>query len=170
VDKFVLLFRSLIASIVVGLAVYFVGYHNLTAFIVMAVIQGLVLGFTIFCISMFAPDMVEYGRYITGIPASGISLSLQTFSSKLSMAIATSLGALCLSLIGFAEGEGAVQIEGFNDKLWFIYCIIPVIATAIALPLFSRYKLRDATVAIMVQANNGEMSKEEADKLLEGKI
>jgi hypothetical protein len=42
--------------------------------------------------------------------------------------------------------------------------------SVIAIPLFSRYKLRDKYVAVMSKFNNGEISREEAEKVLEGKI
>jgi Na+/melibiose symporter-like transporter len=85
-------------------------------------------------------------------------------------ALSTALGALALSLIGFVEMEGAVQTEGFPQRLWLIFTLIPSLVYFLALPLLSRYKLRDASVAIMTRYNNGEISREEAESLLAGKI
>jgi sugar (glycoside-pentoside-hexuronide) transporter len=170
VEKFTLFFSSLIGTLVLGIIMYFVGYHNLTAYMVMLVLRGITGAGVLILGNMFTPDMVEYGRYKSGINASGISFAVQTFSAKLQAALATALGALCLSLIGFVEGEGAVQPDGFADKLWLIMCLIPIVMSVIAIPLFSRYKLRDKYVAVMAKFNNGEISREEAEKVLEGKI
>jgi Na+/melibiose symporter-like transporter len=119
---------------------------------------------------MFTADMVEYGRYKTGLAVSGISFSIQTFAAKLTTAFATALAAALLSFIGFVEGEGAVQPDGFTDRLWLISCIFPVVFAIIALPVFSRYKLRDKYVVIMAEFNSGEICREEAGAALAGKI
>ena len=112
---------------------------------------------------------VKFG-YKTGIAAPGISFSIQTFSAKLISALSTALGALSLSLIGFVELEGAVQTEGFPDRLWFIFTLVPGCVNFLALPLLSRYKLRDKYAAIMTRCNNGEISRGEAESLLAGKF
>jgi sugar (glycoside-pentoside-hexuronide) transporter len=169
-DKFTLFFWSLIASTALGVVAYFVGYRNVPAFLTMTVIKSIAGGFVMCFTNMFTPDMAEYGYYKTGIPASGITFSVQTFAAKLSAALATAFGALVLSLIGFVEGEGAVQGAGFPDRLWFVSCIVPVLFTCAAIPLLSRYKLRDKYVAIMSKYNNGEITKEEAENGLEGKF
>jgi sugar (glycoside-pentoside-hexuronide) transporter len=169
-DKFKMFFWSIVATAIVGVLTYFVGYKNLTPYLVMTFIRGVASGSIMMFVNMFTPDMIEYGRYKTGIAASGISFATQTFAAKLHSAFATALAALCLSLIGFVEGEGAIQPGGFADKLWFVSCIIPVTACLLAIPVYAQYKLRDKYVAVMVQCNNGETNREEAEKLLEGKI
>lgn len=169
-DKFTLFFTFLVVNMVLGVVMYFVGYHNLTAFLVMSVLRGIAGGMITIFTAMFTPDILEYGHYKTGIPASGITIAAQTFSSKLMTALGTALAALCLSLIGFVEGEGAVQTTDFPDKLWFINCFAPMVFMLISIPIFTRYKLRDKYVAVMARFNNGEISREEADSFLEGKI
>lgn len=166
VDKFNVLLISVIAYILLNIISYVVGYHNVTAFLVMALLRGCGGGAYVVLMNMFTPDMVEYGRYKNGLSTSGIAFACQTFAAKLDSAIATSLAALCLGLIGFVEGEGSVQMEGFSDKLWFVFCIIPAIFGIASIPFYLKYKLRDNTVAIMAKCNNGEISCEEAEKLL----
>jgi Na+/melibiose symporter-like transporter len=170
VDKFTVFFWSIVIGTALGIIAFFVGYKNLPLYLGMLFLRGIASGFMALLAGMFTPDMVEYGYYKTGIPASGITFSIQTFSAKLQAALATALGALFLSLIGFVEGEGAVQAEGFADKLWFINAIDPAIMSCIAIPVLSRYKLRDKKVMIMSQYNNGEITREEAEKRLGGEI
>jgi Na+/melibiose symporter-like transporter len=134
--------------------------------VVFAVLRAIPGGFLGVLMFMFTPDCVEYGTYKTGIPASGIAFSLQTFAQKLLGAFSAAVGATALSVIGFIEGEGAAQAAGFTDKLFFVYILLPAIGSLIALPLLSRYKLTDKKVSIMIKANNGDISREEAEKLL----
>jgi Na+/melibiose symporter-like transporter len=168
-DKFVMFIISIVSTIVISVIMYFVGYRNLTGLLVMTVLRSIAASGMIF-LNMFTADMVEYGRYKTGLAVTGISFSIQTFAAKLQTAFATALTAASLSFIGFVEGEGAVQPDGFADRLWLVSCIFPVIFAVIALPVFSRYKLRDKYVAIMAGFNSGEISREEADAGLARKI
>jgi sugar (glycoside-pentoside-hexuronide) transporter len=169
IDKFTLFFWSSVATLVLSVAAYFVGYHSLTAVLVMIFIKGIPGGFTAVMMFMFTPDCVEYGMYKTGISASGMAFSFQTFSAKVTAAISTAVGAAALSFIGFIEGEGAIQLAGFEDKLFFIYTLIPALGVLIGLPLLWRYKLRDKDVQVMAQYNAGKISREDAETALGGR-
>lgn len=173
-DKFYLYIGAVAATAVMGVISFFVGYHNITLFIGLSVLRGLPLGFTTMLMFMFTPDCVEYGTYHSGISAPGITFSIQTFSVKLTAAISASLGSLALAAIGYVEGEislgvFAQQAAGFEDKLFAVYMLIPVVGALLCLPLLWRYKLRDKDVQIMAKCNAGEISKEEADQLLGGR-
>lgn len=170
VDKFTLYFWATVATVVLGVIQYFVGYANLGLFLAITFLKSLPLGITTVLMYMFTPDCAEYGRYKTGVDAVGVTFSIQTFSVKLMTAVATALGTLFLGLIGFVEGEGAVQAAGFADKLWFVYALIPIIGAAISLIVLRMYKLRDKDVQIMAKCNAGEITREEAEAQLGGKF
>lgn len=170
VDKFEFYFFSIVACTVLGIIQYFVGYKNLTAFLIIAVLRGIPLGVYTITMFMFTPDCAEYGHYKTGINAPEITFALQTFSVKLMTAVATALGTFCLGVIGYVEGEGAVQAAGFADKLWLVYALIPTIGLLIAIPILWQYKLRDKSVEIMAKCNAGEITREEAREKLSGKF
>lgn len=150
-DKFAMLLISMVSNIVICAAMVLVGYRNLTGLLIMSVLRGFASGGVMSFGTMFTPDLIEYGRYKTGLGVSGIGFSIAAFSSKLQAAFVTVFTAMMLSVIGFIEGEGAVQSDGFTDRLWLVYCIFPVICALIALPLFSKYKLRDKYVTIMAR-------------------
>lgn len=169
-DKFNLFFGSVIASTILGVIAYFVGYQNTTAFLVMAFLRGIPLGLWTITMFMFTPDCAEYGHYKTGINASGITFAIQTFSVKLMTAVGTALGTFCLGLIGYVEGENAVQAAGFADKLWMVFAIVPTIGLLISIPILYQYKLRDKDVSVMAQYNEGKLSKEEAEALINPQI
>lgn len=169
VDKFYLYFWSVVAVVVLSVVAYFVGYNNFTALVVMTLIKSIPAGMLGGLMFMFTPDCVEYGHYKTGINAPGITFSIQTFTAKMTAALSTSVGLAALALIGFVEGEGAVQPAGFNDNLWIIYTLLPIVGALISIPILTRYKLRDKDVQIMARSNAGEISRAEAEKLLGGR-
>jgi probable glucitol transport protein GutA len=166
VDKFKLFFGCTIASIVMAAASYFAGYQSFVVVVIFAILRGIPGSFMGVLMFMFTPDCVEYGTYKTGVAASGIAFSLQTFAQKLLAALSAAVAAIALTAIGFIEGEGAIQAAGFADRLFFVYILFPAIGSLIALPLLSRYKLTDKKVSIMIKANNGEITRDEAKALL----
>lgn len=169
VDKYKLFFGALIGTAILSVVAYLVGYENFTLYLIMLALKGIPLGVTIMLMFMFTPDMAEYGTYKLGYSATGIAFSVQTFSVKLTSALASSLSAFALYLIGYVSVEGATQSVDFPDKLWVVCNIIPAVGYALSAVVFSRYKLRDKDVQIMTKANSGEISREEASTLLGGK-
>jgi sugar (glycoside-pentoside-hexuronide) transporter len=170
VDKFYIVLGSIIAGIILNIAAYFVGWQNTTVFLILVFLRGITSGGIFMCLFMFTPDFAEYGRYKTGINATGVAFSLQTFTVKIISAISGAFGAALLSVIGFVEGEGAVQAAGFENKLWVLYYLVPAVMLLISfVPLFF-YKLRDKYVAVMVRCNKGEISHEEAEALIGVKL
>jgi Na+/melibiose symporter-like transporter len=169
-DKFHIFFAMFIASVVLGIALYFIGYENQTLFLIAYTIRSIPSGATLFMCFMFTPDCVEYGLYRSGINASGVAFSIQTFTAKFATAMATAVGAFTLALVGFVETEGAVQAPNFPDKLWLAFTLIPSLGALLAIPLLVAYKLRDKDVQIMARANSGEITREGADELLGGRF
>ncbi|HWS29478.1 MAG TPA: glycoside-pentoside-hexuronide (GPH):cation symporter [Clostridia bacterium] len=165
-DKFTMYFYAAVLTIVMEVIQFFVGYGNLTVLIITSILRYIPAGVMTALMFMFTPDVVEYGHYKTGVRASGIAFSVQTFTAKLTAAISGAVGLFALAVIGFIEGEGAAQLTGFNDKLWLLYTLMPCVGAALALPVLWKYKLRDKDVQIMTDFNSGAISREEAEKLL----
>lgn len=163
IDKFYLYFFSMVAMVVLGFVQYFVGYSNLVVFMILLFFRGIPAGIWTITMYMFTPDCAEYGHYKTGINATGITFATQTFAVKLMSAVSTALGTFFLGLLGYVEGENAVQAVGFADKLWGVYTLVPTVGLLVTLPLLWQYKLRDKDVAIMAKCNSGEITREEAE-------
>lgn len=131
-------------------------------------LQGL-LGYT------FTLDALEYGRYKTGIDATGINFAVQTFSAKIPGAFNTAISAFVTSLTTFVVYEVDTlseldalppQPEGALDQIWAIGAI-PLFFTAITVVLLLRfYKLRSRDAAVMARYNAGEITREECDAQL----
>jgi len=170
VDKYKLFMGSIIANATLGIIIYFVGYSSLPLYLLLLAIRGIPFGTFYVLLFMFTPDCVEYGTFKTGVSAAGVGFSFQSFTSKMATAIASSLGLYSLSLLKFVEGENAVQLAGFNDKLWMVYNLVPAAGAIIAVLILTRYKLRDEHVKVLLKANGGEITHEEAEAQLNGKI
>lgn len=163
VDKFKLYYGCMALSVVTNLISWFVGYESIPAYLVASVLCGVPLGFTAVLMFQFTPDCAEYGVYKSGISMPGITFAIQSFFNKMGSALATSFGAAMLVVLGFVEGEGAAQAEGFAQNLWTASKFMPIVGTVIALLILRAYKLNDHDVELMAKVNYGEMSREEAE-------
>ena len=175
-DKFKLFFICNTVAAVLGLVMYFIGWQNKLLFIVLTVIRSLFTSVTGTLGFMFTPDCAEYGQYKTGVDAKGITFSIQTFTTKIAAAVASSLG---LAILGFfdwtkIEAESFADIEKLNivqsatalNGLWVTYILVPSIGLAITSFIYLFYRLRDKDVQIMAKYNAGEITREEAENLL----
>jgi probable glucitol transport protein GutA len=169
-DKFHLLIFGVIGQTVMSIVCFFAGYQNFVLFIVLMTIRFVFFGIQLILQIMFTGDFVEYGEYITGKRLQGTAYSIQTFVFKFMNAVPAAIAMFILGAFGFIEGEGVVQPESAMNAIWVLFILSPVIGAFISLPIFAKYKLRDKTVQIMAAANSGDITREEAEKLLEGKI
>lgn len=162
-DKFKMYFIASAAALILMVVKFVVGYENMTGYLVVTILASLPTAFTSTLMFMFTPDCAEYGLYKTGVAAPGITFATQTFFVKMNTALTAATSALVLAMIGFVEGEGAVQAVGFADVLWNTSIIVPAIGAVLALVLLSRYKLNDHDVVLMAKCNAGEISRDEAE-------
>lgn len=178
VDKFRFYFWCEVAAVSVGLLIYLAGYRNVYLYIGLVVLQALPLGFLMMLNLTFTPDLVEYGRYKTGIDARGIAFAFQSFAAKF-VSLAQPIGLFILGFFGwisvnassFAElqAKHITQSNMALNGLWITSQLIPVIGGAISLIPLLFYKLNDKDVQVMTRFNNGEITREEAEKNLSRK-
>ena len=167
VDKYYIYIGSCAITMALGIVQYFVGYENQVVFALLAALKSVFSAAAAAVVVMLTADCAEYGHFTTGERAQGVAFSVQTFTAKFTAAISSSMGMLLLGLAGFVEGENAVQTADTVQKIWGMYTLIPVISgTAALLIMVFFYKLRTPEVEIMTRANNGELSHEEAERLL----
>ncbi len=178
-DKFQVLFCCHIVNIILGLVIYFVGYEHTMFFLVMTFIRAIpmcVVGVLAF---MFTPDCAEYGEYKSGISAKGITFAIQTFSVKITGAVSSALALFLLGLFQWVTVEaesfeelaamGVTQPPQALNGLWIVYALVPAIGMIISTFFYLGYKLNDRDVQIMAKVNAGELTHEEAEKLLSRK-
>ena len=98
---------------------------------------------------------------------------------KITGAISSALALALLGLFAFPK----IDTSSFNELaamniqlsqtatngLWIVYALVPVIGCLISTFFYLNYHLTDKDVQIMAKVNSGEMSREEAEKLLSRK-
>ena len=169
VDKFILLYMSLIGSAITGVIHYFIGYDNFLLFCMIMIVRGFFIGAQAMLLYTFTSNIVEYGHFTTGKRVEALFFSLQTFCAKMTSAFCGALTMVLLGSAGFIEGMNAVQPASVSEILWFFMTIFPAIGIVISMIPFSFYRLSDSDVQIMTMANNGQITVEEAHQQLNGK-
>ena len=178
-DKFRTLFVCNLINIALGLVIYFLGWQDQTTFIILTCIRCVPLSIVGILAFMFTPDCAEYGEFKSGISAKGITFAIQTFSVKITGAVSSSLALFLLGLFQWisVEAESFAELEQLNiqqsagalNGLWIVYALVPVIGMIISTGFYLCYKLNDKDVQIMAKCNSGEITREEAEKLLSRK-
>lgn len=159
---------------------YFFGWQTVPFAILTAVVTAIPSTLSGLVAYMFTLDALEYGRYKTGIDATGINFAVQTFSAKIPGAFSSALGTFLLSLTSFVLVEadsiadlansGFVQSKQAITEMWIVTGLPGLIASAISYTLLlCFYKLRSKDVAIMAKCNAGEITREEAEAQLSRK-
>ena len=165
VEKFKAYLLTRIGTIVVSALIYLVGYQNIPLFLGLIVVKTLFTSVWGIMAIMFVADCVEYAQFRFGERNSGIAFATKAFTNKIIVAITGALGMFGLAAYGFVEGEGVVQSAETVAGIWTLYGLGPIVGAVISLViLVAGYKLRDADVNLMIRCNNGEITREEAEK------
>ncbi len=177
VDRFKLYMTCNIVTLcwsIINFSAYFLGWLSVPWAICGSIITAIPSTLSGLVAYMFTLDALEYGRYKTGIDATGINFAVQTFSAKIPGAFSTALGTFLLSLTSFVLVEadsiadlaasGIVQTEQAITEMWLVTQIPGLVATLVSYTLLlCFYKLRSKDVALMARCNAGEITREEAE-------
>ncbi|MEG1875698.1 MAG: MFS transporter, partial [Angelakisella sp.] len=161
-DKILLYKVSLLVNVLLGILLYFVGYHNITVYIVFMALRAFAGGIPSLLMFTFAADCVEYGQFKTGIRKEGITFSIQTFTAKFTAAISGAISGLVLLMMNY-DATLAVQSAETAAQFWFYSSWVPVVGAVLCMPLLMMYTLCDRDVQIMADVNAGRMTRQEAE-------
>lgn len=156
-----------------GIGQYFIDYHNDLALYVSTFLRAIGFGGYSVLPLLFFPDIMEYGHYVTGQRQEGLVFSVQTFMTKISAAVMTSLSLAVLGWLGFssADADPATGIVGAaaGHAFWTAFTLVSAAGPALGLAVFMRfYRLRDRDVQLMSRCNSGALSREACERLLSG--
>jgi glycoside/pentoside/hexuronide:cation symporter, GPH family len=171
IDKALFFKINVAASILIGLVEYFVGYDNYWAMMVLLFLHNIPVGFISTLLYTFCADMCEYQTYRMGVDAKGVGFAAHTFFTKLMGALQTALSSLCLGIIGYVSGTDSdiVQPADLPKNIWVLVSLVPVFTSALSLPLFLFYNLRDKDITLMTECNTGKITKAECESKLSRK-
>ncbi len=181
IDKMTVFRVSVLASVILGVIMWLIGYDNRWHFFIINTIRSIPVSTLGVMLFMFTPDCAEYGKFKTGIEAKGITFAIQTFMVKLTGAISSALSVFLLGLpiVGWVNVEaenfkeladmGVTQTPHALDAFWLIYALIPSLGYLASYIVWRFYKLNDKDVQIMAEFNAGKITREEADKKLSRK-
>lgn len=178
-DKFQIYMFGLVLTILTSIISYFTGYEGVrfTPFLILSAVKGFGFSCSTVMSFMFTADCIEYGTYVSGERAEGVTFSVQTFATKMTGAIS---GFVAMGLLGWLFGYQSsyyidntlvvpVQPPSAARGIWFMYSLFPAFgATAAFMLLLFLYKLRDRDVQIMADVNTGKITREEGAALLGG--
>lgn len=175
VDKFRLFFWSAVAFAATAFLVYLGGTSSLPRYLTLVAIRAIPQGIVLTLNLTFTPDIVEYGRFTTGIDARGIAFAIQSFAGKL-ISLAQPLGLFILGLFAWeplqANSFAALQHLAVHQSgqalngLWIVAQLVPAIGAGIALIPLLGYHLHDRDVQLMAEANAGKISRDTAQNQL----
>lgn len=127
---------STLVSAIAGLVFVFVPLQPNTLGMVLYIVALMLIntGGCTFQITVWAivADCIEVSYRKTKKSEEGSLYALYSFFRKLSQGIGQAVVALSLGLIGFVEGEGAVQPAGFGDRIEKLYIILLTIGSVVA--------------------------------------
>jgi Na+/melibiose symporter-like transporter len=154
------------------LLIFVLGYRNVYVHIVLLATAALPSITHHMATQYMMLDCIEYGKFKSGKECAGIVFAINSFITKVSASVASTLCLLVLSFFGwvtiqaesFAEiaEKGITQPASALSGLWFVYAGFFMLGTGLSLiPLFF-YRLKNKDVKLISLANGGEISREEA--------
>lgn len=172
----VILFTGLLGGIPL-ISMYFIGpgrdAKHLIPLCTLLVLQALPGNVSVIAKSFLIPDTIEYTRYKTGKDCSGIFFSLNSFVTKFTQGVASSLALFLLGLSGWIEieatdfadvaAQNVAQPESSLNMLWMLYALIPAIGTILGVIVMFLYRIKDEDVELMTKCNAGEITREECE-------
>ncbi len=155
IEKFgkrnILLF-SMAAGAVLSIVQFLVGYGSFPVFLLITTIKSIFLVAPVLMLGMITSDCVEYGQYITGIRAEGLTFSVQTFAAKLAGAVSGAVSLYLLQFFGYVENID--QSSRTLNGIWMSMTLFPIVGyISMFLIILFFYKLKETDVQTMINKN-----------------
>lgn len=170
-DKFAAYVITRVITIAIDVVICMMGYENVALLMILIVIKNIFAGVWGITGVMFIADCVEYGQYRTGERNQGIAFATKAFTNKIVVAVTGAIAMFGLAAYGFVEGAGASQTQETIKGIWTLYSAFPILGSVLSIIILTIfYKLRDKDVKLMIQVNNGEISRESAEEKFSSKF
>jgi glycoside/pentoside/hexuronide:cation symporter, GPH family len=151
-----LVLAGILIFVVSSVAMYFVGYSNIILFIALAFLRSIGMALPMVLTALITTDCVEYGTWKTKKRATGITFSIQTFTTKLTTAVSGGVSGLLLSIIGFKPGQ--TQTPETLNGIFFLYTLVPAIGFIVMFfIILFKYDLTEAKVNEIIEENKADV-------------
>lgn len=136
-----------VLEVVARTAFYFSGYDSPVEVLIWLAIITSIFMMTNPLVSAMIADTVEYSYYHSGKRCAAITFSGQTFTGKLSVAVAGGVTGFILSFIGYVpnQEQGADTLSG----LFFCIALLPALGAIVRIFIMSRYTFTEDKHAII---------------------
>lgn len=169
---------------VFSLIIYFMRPEGATAMpllhYALAAVCGFSNAFVLISSTLVLPDIAEVAKYRTNTEHVGVIFSIHSFVTKLVSSLVTSLSLLILGIYGYVsvQADSFEELEALNAQgiglqteqalrgLWDVTFLFPAIGFGLAALIFALVKINTKDTDIMIKANLGEITREEAERLL----
>jgi len=141
-----------IATILLCLIQYAVGYEHFALFLVIAAIRVLCMQIPLLLYGMFTADCIEYGNAVTGQRTTALAFSVQTMFTKLASALSSTLCLALLAYFGYVE-QAIQQTQKALDGIWIIFTLVPIAGYVVMLITMYFYRLGEAEVSTYMSRN-----------------
>jgi sugar (glycoside-pentoside-hexuronide) transporter len=142
--------NTYIVSHIIGgavmLAMYFVGYKEtwqLALVLVGLVISGIPQGFSNIITYAMIADSVDYLELHFNERGEGICFAMQTFISKIGMAVGAAISAFGLGWAGIVADDISTVTERAKDILWLVTALLPALSMLLSVIPFFFYKFNE---------------------------
>lgn len=157
-----------------------VARNNLVVVGVLSGLCGFSNAFVLIGSAMLLPDMAEMAKYRTNTERVGIIFSIHSFVQKLVGSLSTSVALLILSAYGFVsvQANSFEELARLNEQgiglqtpralegLWNTAYLFPALGFGLAALIFMLVKIDRRQIAVIIKANLGQVSREEAEAQL----
>ena len=146
-----------VLEIIARIGFYFSGYDSVASVIIWLSIVNIIFMMTNPLVSAMIADTVEYSYYHTGKRCAAITFAGQTFTGKLSVAIAGGVSGVVLTILGYVPN--ATQSLETLDGIFFCIALLPVLGTIVRIILLKMYTFNEEQHADLVEKiNRGEFN------------
>ena len=146
-----------VLEIAARIGFYMSGYDSVTEVIIWLSVVNIIFMMTNPLVSAMIADTVEYSYYHTGKRCAAITFAGQTFTGKLSVAIAGGFSGVLLTILGYMPNE-AQSIETM-DGIFFCIALLPALGTVVRIILLKMYTFNEEQHAELVEKiNRGEFN------------
>lgn len=141
-----------IITIVLSVWMYFIPSENVSLSVGVAVARSAFTFMPIVFLPMFISDAIEYGASKTGLRNEAVAFSIQTFITKISMALGAVLAGALMTVIGYVgnQAQTAETLSGIHLGM----SLIPAAGAAAWLLLIHfKYDLTESKVQVLINSN-----------------